>query len=418
MSEAIDGKHRSAAFQVMAKPIGPSCNLNCRYCYYLEKRRSYPAGSSFRMSDRVLEAFVRQYIEAQPSTRIDFLWQGGEPTLMGVDFFRRVVALQRRYCTPGQQINNALQTNGVLLDDRWCDFLRENGFLVGISLDGPPHLHDRYRPDRRGKPTCDRVTKAIERLRKHGVEFNTLTVVSRDSARYAREIYDFLEAQGSRFMQFIPLVERVGPGASLAPPPTGAGEHTVTPWSVGAAQFGAFLATIFDHWVRHDVGRIYVQLFDVQFGQWAGLASALCIYAQSCGEGLALEHNGDLYACDHYTYPDYRLGNILERPLAVLARSLRQLHFGRGKRHPLPRCCRACTYLFACNGGCPKHRFARSADGEPGLNYLCPSYRRFFAHIDPYMRTMVDLLRSGRAPALIMGMGRRRGMDRKHRIGR
>ncbi len=392
MNEAINGACDAITFQVMAKPIGPVCNLNCSYCYYLEKRRLYPGTRNFRMTDRVLDAYVRQSIEAHDTGNVNFAWQGGEPTLMGLDFFRRAVALQRRYRSPGKRVTNALQTNGVLLDDAWCAFLRENDFLVGLSIDGPRRLHDRHRLDKRGKPTFDRVMTALGLLRKHGVEFNTLTVVSRDNARRPGEVYRFLKDQGSRFMQFIPLVERDGDGNCAA----------ATASSVTPAAYGDFLSAIFDQWVGTDVGRVYVQPFDVALGLWAGLPSELCIFAETCGKCLALEHNGDLYACDHYVYPRYRLGNILERPMAALARSRRQVGFGRDKRRKLPRYCRDCAFLFACNGGCPKHRFAQTPDGEPGLNYLCAGYKRFFAHIDPQMRTMAALLRAGRPPAMIM----------------
>ena len=408
MNDAIDGARDAIAFQVMAKPIGPVCNLNCSYCYYLEKRRLYPGTRNFRMTDRVLDAYVRQSIEAHDTVDVDFAWHGGEPTLMGLDFFRRAVALQRRYCPAGKRVTNALQTNGVLLDDAWCAFLRENDFLVGLSIDGPRRLHDRHRLDKRGGPTFDRVMTALGLLRKHGVEFNTLTVVSRDNSRRPREVYRFLKDQGSRFMQFIPLVERGGDGKTLAPPPEPDDDEgaAVTPWSVTPAAYGDFLSAIFDEWVRTDVGRVYVQPFDVALGLWAGLPSELCIFAETCGKGLALEHNGDLYACDHYVYPGYRLGNILERPMAALARSRRQASFGRDKRRTLPRYCRDCEFLFACNGGCPKHRFAQTPDGKPGLNYLCAGYKRFFAHIDPQMRTMAALLRAGQPPAKIMTLPR------------
>lgn len=414
MNDAIYGRREPTAFQVMAKPIGPICNLDCVYCYYLEKRRLYPQARSFRMTDRVLEAFISQYIETQDTPVINFLWQGGEPTLVGLDFFRRAVALQSRYCPPGKQVTNALQTNGVLLDDAWCEFLRKNDFLVGLSIDGPQELHDCNRVDRRGRPTFDRVLRGLKLLRKHGVEFNTLTVVSRDNARHPRDVYRFLKEQGSRFMQFIPLVERTCDGKTLAAPPGPEGDGTgaVTPWSVEPTAYGEFLSTVFDEWVRNDVGRIYVQLFDVQLGLWAGLPSELCIFGKTCGQGLAMEHNGDLYACDHYVYPAYRLGNILEQPMATLAHSRRQVGFGRDKRRRLPRYCRDCVFLFACNGGCPKHRFAPTPDGEPELNYLCGDYKRFFAHIDPYMRTMAGVLRRGQAPATIMPFLRQRSSDR------
>lgn len=397
------------AFHLMAKPIGPTCNLDCKYCYYLEKKKLYPETRHFHMSERVLATFVRDYIEAQDAPIINFTWQGGEPTLLGLKFFRRVVALQRRYCPPGKRVMNALQTNGTLLDEEWAEFLREHGFLVGLSIDGPRHLHDRYRTDRRGRPTFARVVEKLRLLQKHGVEYNTLTVVSRDVARRPLDVYQTLKDLGCHYMQFIPLVERTGDGTTLAQPPSAPGEAsttTVTPWSVEPAGYGHFLCTIFDEWVRHDVGRIQVQLFEVQLGVWTGLPSSLCTFAETCGQTMVIEHNGDIYACDHYVYPSYRLGNILKQPLAALVTSPRQRRFGQNKKDTLPRYCRECDVRFGCNGGCPKHRFIRAPDGEPGLNYLCAAYKRFFTHIDPYMRVMARLLRAGQPPAAISRLSR------------
>ena len=407
-------------FSVMAKPIGPSCNLDCRYCYYLDKDRLYPEARSWRMGAAVLERFVRDTIAANEGPEITFSWQGGEPTLLGRGFFERALALQRRHCPPGKTILNALQTNGTLLDAGWADFLRDNGFLVGISIDGPRPLHDRYRVTRKGGPTFDAVLAALRLLRDAAVEFNTLTVVHRGNARAGGEVYRFLRDEGVRFMQFIPAVERCGDdGALVGPPdagppdagPPGAeppGAETaaavLTPWSVPPRGYGDFMCAVFDQWVRRDVGTVFVQLFDVQLGLRSGLPSALCTFAETCGPGPALEHNGDLYACDHYVYPGYRLGNIVERPIGELVRTLRQQEFGDAKRDTLAEDCRRCEFLFACNGGCPKHRFAHGQDGAPGMTYLCPSYRRFFAHPAAHMNVMAELVRAGQPAALVSGL--------------
>jgi uncharacterized protein len=396
---------------VMAKPVGPICNLDCKYCFYLEKERLYPGHSNWTMSDSVLESYVRQYIEAQNVPVVSFAWQGGEPTLLGVEFFRKAVALQKQYAG-GKQITNAFQTNGVLLDDHWGEFLAENQFLVGVSIDGPRELHDRYRVTKGGQPTFDRVLRGIECLKKHKVEFNTLTVVHRHNADYPLEIYRFLKQIGSGFMQFIPIVERiakvpdrdglvlVGPDADEAVP--------VAPWSVEPLQYGKFLCAIFDEWVRADVGRCFIQTFDVALESWVGVPQSLCVFRETCGAATAMEHNGDLYSCDHYVYPDYRLGNILQESLSTLVNSTRQQKFGQDKRDRLPRQCRECEFLFACNGECPKHRFLRTPDGEPGLNYLCAGYKLFFQHIDPYMCFMAQELSGARPPANVMQWARER----------
>ncbi len=396
----------------MAKPAGPACNLRCSYCFYLEKSWLFPAAGGTRMSDDVLEAFVRDYIESQDADAIDFAWQGGEPTLAGLDFFRKVVALQQRF-GGGRRITNALQTNGTLLDDAWGEFLAAHGFLVGISIDGPGDLHDAQRVDAAARPSLERVLRGVRVLQAHGVEFNTLTVVSRRNARHPGKVYGFLKEIGSRYLQFIPLVERVGAaagGGSLAGPPSPSRRESArtTSWSVTPVAYGEFLVRVFDEWVRRDVGTTYVQLFDNALGQWLGMPSTLCVFAPECGRAVAVEHDGSVFACDHYVYPDYRLGRLGERTLAAMLDDPAQRAFGAAKRDTLPAQCRECSVRFACNGGCPKHRFLETAGGEPGLNYLCAAYRRFFGHADPYLRAMADLLRQQRAPAEIMAILRER----------
>lgn len=417
---------RLAAFHVLAKPVGPLCNLDCSYCYYLDKEQDFPPGERFRMREELLERFVRGYIEAQPGPEIAFAWQGGEPTLLGLTFFERAVELQRRYAG-GKRITNALQTNGTLLDEGWCRFLRREGFLVGLSLDGPRGLHDAHRPDKRGRPSWERVMAGLELLVRHRVEFNTLTVVHRHNAAYPLEVYRFLRECGSRVLQLIPLVERVLSGGGrqgagrpvFLPPPeseaaaagvlpeTDAGE--VSELSVLPEQWGAFLCSIFDEWVRRDVGRVFVQQFDGALSQWLGLGAAICVHAETCGRSLALEHDGDVFACDHYVYPRWRLGNLAETPLAELVDSPAQQRFGAVKRDTLARRCRECSVRFACGGDCPKHRFIASGSGA--LSYLCAGYERFFKHIASPMTRMATLVRAGRAPAEIM-------YESKHRAAR
>jgi len=409
-------------FHVMAKPIGPICNLDCQYCFYLEKESLYPkAGPQverWAMRDDVLESYIRQFIEAQDAAAVSFAWQGGEPTLLGVDYFRRVVELEKRYAN-GKRIANAFQTNGVLLDDAWAEFFSENGFLIGISIDGPGQLHDAYRVDKGGQPTFDRVMRGIEVLKRHEVEFNTLTTVHRANGDAPLEVYRFLKANGSGFMQFIPIVERIAhdvtkEGLRLISPDF-SGQAKVAPWSVEARQFGRFLCAIFDEWVRKDVARRYVQLFDVCLEMWAGREASLCVFRRTCGDALAVEHGGDLYSCDHFVYPENRLGNIMESPLAGLAGSEQQRRFGEAKETTLPRYCRECDVRFACNGECPKHRFAKTPDGEAGLNYLCAGYKMFFNHVDPYMRFMAQELAAKRPPANVMSWAAER--DARERPG-
>ena len=396
----------TSACHVMAKPSGSVCNLSCTYCFYLEKEKLYPdSGRDWRMSDEVLERYVRQYIEAQDVPEVNFAWQGGEPTLMGVDFFRRALRLQGQYAD-GKAITNSFQTNGILLDDEWGAFLAENSFLVGLSLDGPRELHDRYRVDRGQKPSFDRVMAGLDKLKQHQVEFNTLTVLQHHNAGHPLEVYRFLRETGSRFMQFIPIVERLAPqpgpdGLELVAPRFEGGA-LVARWSVGATQYGRFLCRVFDEWVRRDVGSYFVQLFDVALGAWMGEEPSLCIFAETCGRALVIEHNGDLYSCDHFVYPDYRLGNVQDESIRDMVGSPAQIRFGRDKRDALPEYCRKCRFLLACNGGCPKHRFERTPDGEAGLNYLCEGYQRFFVHATPYMQAMTRELEQGRPAANVM----------------
>jgi uncharacterized protein len=417
------------AFHIMTKPIGPICNLDCKYCFYLEKEELYPGNHKWQMPEEVLEEYIRQYIAAQKVPEVSFAWQGGEPTLLGVGFFRKVVELQRNYAQ-GKRITNALQTNGTLLDDEWGEFLHENQFLVGLSIDGPRELHDAYRVDKKDRPTFDAVMQGLELLKRHRVEFNTLTVVHRLNSQHPLEVYQFLKEIGSGFIQFIPLVERApAPEAppdgliqlSLAPPPVPgapAPRSPVTEWSVRAEQYGEFLVRVFDEWVRRDVGRVFVQLFDVALGNWMGMGGSLCVFAEKCGAALAMEHNGDVYACDHYVYPQYRLGNVMNQSLAEMVTSPEQRKFGSDKSDTLPRYCRRCEVRFACHGECPKHRFIRTPDGEEGLNYLCAAYKRFFNHIDPAMKTMAQLIQAGRAPAEIMEQIGRRDQQEAEKLWR
>jgi uncharacterized protein len=399
------------AFHIMTKPIGPLCNLDCKYCFYLEKEKLYPGNNNFKMSDEVLESYIRQYISQQNISEINFAWQGGEPTLLGVEYFRKVVALQKKYAG-GKIIRNALQTNGTLLDDEWGSFFAEQKFLIGISIDGPPKLHNAYRVDKKGGATYEKVVHGLKYLKKHGVEFNTLTVVNRLNSQKPLEVYQFLKQIGSGFMQFIPLVERLADdeakklGLNLAVPPCLGDDkqisRSVTEWSVQPKQYGEFLSVIFNEWVKQDVGRYYVQLFDVALGNWLGNSNNLCIFSPTCGKALAIEHNGDVYSCDHYVYPQYKLGNVLNKSLDSMVASHDQQKFGNVKSDALPDYCRKCDVRFLCHGECPKHRFIRTPDGNPGLNYLCAAYQRFFRHSAPAMRRMRDLLRANRAPSEIM----------------
>ncbi|MFM7584279.1 MAG: anaerobic sulfatase maturase [Caldilinea sp.] len=402
---------RPPAFHVLVKPTGALCNLDCSYCFFLSKEMLYP-GSRFRMADELLEAYLRQLIEGHTAPEVQVAWQGGEPTLMGLAFFERSIELVEKYRKPGVRVIYSLQTNGTLIDDGWARFLKRHNFLVGISIDGPQPLHDVYRVDKGNQPTFDKVLRGLHSLQEQGVEYNTLTTLHRANADYPLEVYRFLRDEcHSRFLQFIPILERVpaegqeitAPGSSWRDRPLyrQAGDQ-VTERSLRPEQYGDFLIGVFEEWVRHDVGRVYVQMFDVALANWLGEPPGLCVHAQTCGLALAIEHNGDLYSCDHFVEPGYRLGNILETPLIELVSSPQQQRFGQEKLDSLPGYCRACEVRFACHGGCPKDRFLTTPEGEPGLNYLCAGFKRFFHHVDEPMRRMVALLRQRRAPAEIM----------------
>ncbi len=402
-----------APFHVMTKPIGPRCNIDCSYCYYLEKERLYPDTGKFRMAPELLEHYIRDYIAAWADTgaeEVSFYWHGGEPTILGVEYFHNILALQDKYKPGGVEIINSIQTNGVLLDQEWARFFKDNRFLVGLSLDGPKKHHDRYRCTRAGGGTFDDVMRGLEFLQKAGVEYNVLCVVHRSNALKPKEVYEFLRGQGIEFIQFVPIVERLVSADHLSPPPQLDDPETdipVTPWSVSARAYGKFLCDVFDIWVKRDVGKVFVQLFDVQLGLWMGQPSTLCIFGKDCSRALALEHNGDLYSCDHYVYPEYRLGNIESTPITEMVHSRRQIAFGQEKLGALTAQCRSCKYLFACNGGCPKHRFLQSRDGEDGLDYFCASHMQFYRHAGPKLMEMAELLRRGQPAAMIMQKGRK-----------
>jgi uncharacterized protein len=379
------------AFHVLAKPTGAICNLDCKYCFFLSKQELYP-DSRFRMSDDVLENYIRQQLQSQ-GQEATIAWQGGEPTLMGLEFFRRSIVFTHRYLRSGQSVQQTIQTNGTLIDEEWCEFFHENKFLVGLSIDGPRELHDVYRVDKRGRPTFDKVIRAARLMQQYAVDFNVLCTVHAKNADQPLEVYRyFRDGLGARFIQFIPIVERVNSdGRTLLQQGS-----TVTDRSVPAEKWGTFLNTIFDEWVQHDVGRVFVQMFDAALASWVGAPPAVCIFSETCGDAVALEHNGDLYSCDHFVEPKYLLGNIADTSLADLIGSPRQRAFGNAKRDTLPRYCRECEVRFACHGECPKNRFIATPDGEPGLNYLCAGYKAFFTHIDRPMRMMSDLLKQGR----------------------
>ena len=413
------------AFHLLAKPSGATCNLDCAYCFFLSKEMLYP-GSRFRMADELLEAYIRQLIEGHRVPEVAVAWQGGEPTLMGIDFFERSIAYVEKYRKPGMQVMYSIQTNGTLIDDAWAAFFKRHDFLVGISIDGPQAMHDAYRVDKGGQPTFDKVMRGLRVLQAHGVEYNTLTTLHHANADHPVEVYRFLRDEcASNFIQFIPIIERVPETAidlvDTAIVAAEPGQVSTAPWSswrdrplykqegalvtdrsLRPEQYGDFLNGVFDEWVRRDVGRVYVQMFDVALANWAGEPPGLCVHSKTCGLALAIEHNGDLYACDHFVEPDYRLGNILESPMIELVASPQQVKFGQDKFDTLPNFCRACDVRFACHGGCPKDRFLTTPDGEPGLNYLCAGFKRFFHHIDEPMRIMAGLLRQQRAPAEIM----------------
>ena len=397
----------SRPLYVMAKPIGSVCNLACKYCYYLEKSHLYADEQKQRslMTDETLEEFIRQYILSQTQAQVLFTWHGGEPLMRPVSFYKRALALQREY-GGGRLIDNCIQTNGTLLTDEWCQFFKENNWLVGVSIDGPQDLHDEYRRARGGQPSFRKVMHGIELLEKHGVEWNAMGVVNDFNADYPLDVYHFYKEIGCHYIQFTPIVERIvrhSDGRHLASMADEA-EGELADFSVRQGQFAHFATTIFDEWVKHDVGQVYVQLFDSTLACWVGEAPGVCSMAATCGHAGVIEHNGDVYACDHFVFPEYRLGNIHHDSIAAMMYSDRQRAFGNAKRDALPSQCKACKWLFACNGGCPKDRFAKADDGTRGLNYLCHDYRRFFAHVAPYMDFMAEELRNQRPPANVMAV--------------
>lgn len=396
-------RHEQQGFHLMAKPAGPNCNLRCVYCFYREKKIFFDENNDFLMSDEILEAYTREYIKSQPIPSIVFDWQGGEPTLLGINFFQRALDFQKKYNT-GKQILNTLQTNGMILDDDWCAFLSRNKFLVGLSMDGPESVHDACRVDMDGKPTCSRVLHALKLLQNHGVEVNILATVNSQSSRHPLEVYRFFRQHGVQFIQFIPIVEREADsesenlGISLATPPSLTHEEkstSVTPWSVEPEYYGEFLIRVFEEWIRNDVGKIFVMNFEWSLGAWAGVGPGVCYLALRCGQNLIVEHNGDIFPCDHFMYPAYRLGNIRDGGLRKMIDTKKQTAFGALKETTLPEYCRGCHFLFACRGGCPKHRFTKSPDGEPGLNYLCPGLKKFYHFVNPSMKRMVEFIHTG-----------------------
>ncbi len=393
------------AFNVMVKPTGSVCNLNCTYCYYLEKKKLFPGKNDFILDESLLELFIKQYIESQDITEVTFTWQGGEPTLLGLDYFKKVAELEKKYSN-GKQISNSFQTNGTRLNDDWCSFFADNNFLVGISIDGEEHNHNYHRKTYSGRPTFNAVMKGIELLHSHKVEFNTLSTVNSYNVHFASETYRFLKHIGSGFMQFLPVVERIADdndeGSLDLVEPGFTGEASVTGWSVSGKDYGNFLITVFDEWVRRDVSKYYVQIFDATLANYVGAMPGLCVFADTCGDNMVLEHNGDVYSCDHFVYPEHYLGNIRDISLIDMAKSQKQFDFGLSKRNSLPQYCLRCDVRYACRGECPKHRISTTPDGKPGLNYLCEGYKKFFHHVEPFMEYMAKELKNKRPPANVM----------------
>ena len=394
----------------MAKPAGPKCNLNCDYCFYLEKLALFRKEDDCRMSDEVLQAYITKYINSKPTPEVEFVWQGGEPTLLGLNFFNKIIEFQKPFMKQ-KKIINSLQTNGTFLNDEWCKFLKKNKFLVGISLDGPREIHDRYRRDRGGRGTFDKVMRGLKLLQKHGVEYNVMASVAKETAYKPLEVYRFFKDQGVEFIQFAPVIERIADpvrrqsGLKLAGPSSLDKEEKnvqVTEWSAEPEKYGDFLIAIFDEWVRKDVGKTNVMNFEWALHAWIGLPSPVCTHAQQCGESVIVEHNGDVYACDHSMYPEYKLGNIVkDDPVNMIKQSIAG-GFGTCKNTSLPRWCKECEVLKACWGGCPKHRFAMTYYNEPGLHYLCEGYKKFFLYIRKYLRVITRLMENGLPASYVM----------------
>lgn len=392
----------SKPLYVLAKPVGASCNLRCKYCYYLEKSHLYRNAPARVMSDELLERFVQEYIQAQTMSQVLFTWHGGEPLMRPLSFYRKAVALQEKYAF-GRQIDNTIQTNGTLLTDEWCEFFKEHNWLVGISIDGPQDFHDEYRRTASDKPSWQKVMRGIRLLRKHGVEWNAMAVVNDFNAGYPLEFYHFFKEMGAKYIQFAPVVERMAAhsdGRHLATLVDQ--ECPVADFSVSPAQWGDFLCAIFDEWVRHDVGQTYVEIFDCTLANWVGERPGICVYAKECGHAGVMEFNGDVYSCDHFVFPEYKLGNIRDRTLVEMLYGEQQRQFSCLKHATLPKQCKECEWEFACHGECPKNRFVNDRYGNPGLNYLCSGYRHFYEHVAPYMDFMKKEFMNQRPPANVM----------------
>ena len=388
---------------VMLKPAGAHCNLACKYCYYLEKNKLYPTAQRHLMSDEMLEQFTREYIEAQTMNQVLFTWHGGEPLLRSIDFYRKALSLQQKYAG-GRRIDNVIQTNGTLLTDEWCEFFAQNHWLVGISIDGPQPYHDHYRLTAAGKPSWKKVMQGIKLLKKHGVEWNAMAVVNAYNANHPLEFYRFFKENGCQFLQFTPIVERLTrheDGRTLASL-ADKDEISLSEASVAPEQWGYFLCAIFDEWVRKDVGKIFVEIFDCTLANWMGISPGICAYSKECGHAGVMEHNGDVYSCDHFVFPEYKLGNIRDHSLIDMLYSEQQQEFSRLKHSSLPRQCKECDMEFACHGECPKNRFMKDKYGDSGLNYLCPGYYHYYQHVAPYMDYMKQELMSQRPPSNIM----------------
>lgn len=390
---------------VMLKPAGAHCNLACKYCYYLEKNKLYPTAQRHLMSDEMLEQFTREYIEAQTMNQVLFTWHGGEPLLRSIDFYRKALSLQQKYAG-GRRIDNVIQTNGTLLTDEWCEFFAQNHWLVGISIDGPQPDHDHYRLTAAGKPSWKKVMQGIKLLKKHGVEWNAMAVVNAYNANHPLEFYRFFKENGCLFLQFTPIVERLTrheDGRTLASL-ADKDEISLSEASVAPEQWGYFLCAIFDEWVRKDVGKIFVEIFDCTLANWMGISPGICAYSKECGHAGVMEHNGDVYSCDHFVFPEYKLGNIRDHSLIDMLYGEQQQEFSRLKHSSLPRQCKECDMEFACHGECPKNRFMKDKYGDSGLNYLCPGYYHYYQHVAPYMDYMKQELMSQRPPSNIMNV--------------
>ena len=389
----------------MLKPAGAHCNLACKYCYYLEKNKLYPTAQRHLMSDEMLEQFTREYIEAQTMSQVLFTWHGGEPLLRSIDFYRKALSLQQKYAG-GRRIDNVIQTNGTLLTDEWCEFFAQNHWLVGISIDGPQPDHDHYRLTAAGKPSWKKVMQGIKLLKKHGVEWNAMAVVNAYNANHPLEFYRFFKENGCQFLQFTPIVERLTrheDGRTLASL-ADKDEISLSEASVAPEQWGYFLCAIFDEWVRKDVGKIFVEIFDCTLANWMGISPGICAYSKECGHAGVMEHNGDVYSCDHFVFPEYKLGNIRDHSLIDMLYGEQQQEFSRLKHSSLPRQCKECDMEFACHGECPKNRFMKDKYGDSGLNYLCPGYYHYYQHVAPYMDYMKQELMSQRPPSNIMNV--------------